>query len=224
MNNNISITCSYLEQFPNEIFLEIFKYIPLDDLYRSFYNLNQRINHILHSVTGLSLTLNEPEDINTEAVSFFASNIYHLIVRHPNIVHFNRFSSLRSLTSLCPSDQQLCRIKAKNLPNLTRLTLGFSLIWDCDIMVRLCQRIVSNKFPKLHYCSLWPPAFDMDCLIIKTPSLIHMELKEGNLDDLCIVLQSCPNLEYLKVWREKKTNFCLFCLLDTCFDICKSSK
>jgi len=66
-------------------------------------------------------------------------------------------------------------------------------------MVRLCRRIVSNIFPKLRYCSLWPPAFEMDCITIKTPLLTHMELKEGNFDDLCVVLQSCPNLKYLKM-------------------------
>ena len=66
-------------------------------------------------------------------------------------------------------------------------------------MVRLCRRIISNKFPKLRYCSLWPLAFEIDCSIIKTPLLTHMELKEGNLDDLCVVLNSCPNLKYLQV-------------------------
>jgi hypothetical protein len=199
MNNDLLITYSYLEQFPDEIFLEIFKYISLHDLHHSFCKLNRRINYILHSVTGLSLTLNKPEDINDEVVSFFASNIYHLIVRHPNIVRFNRFPSLRSLTSLCPCDRQLSCIKPKDLPNLTHLTLRFTLIWDCEIMIRLCRRIVSNKFPKLRYCSLWPPAFDIDCLIIKTPLLTHVELKEGNFDDLYVILNSCPNLKYLQV-------------------------
>ncbi len=66
-------------------------------------------------------------------------------------------------------------------------------------MVRLCRRIISNKFPKLRYCSLWPPAFEIDCSIIQTPLLTHMELKEGNFDDLCVALNSCPNLKYLQV-------------------------
>jgi hypothetical protein len=199
MDNYSSITYSRLEQFPDEIFLEIFKYISLHDLHHGFLKLNQRINHILHSVTELSLTLNTPDDINNEAVSFFASRVYHLIVKHPNTVSFNRFSSLRSLTSLFPCDRQLCCIKSKDLPNLTHLTLGFTLIWDCDIMVRLCRRIISNKFPKLRYCSLWPPAFDIDCSRIQTPLLTQIELKEGNFDDLCVVLNSCPNLKYLQV-------------------------
>lgn len=226
MNNDLSITCSYLEQFPDEIFLEIFKYISLHDLYHSFYKLNQRIKYILRSVIGLSLTLNEPEDINHEAVSFFASNIYQLIIQHPYVVHFNRFPSLRSLKSLCPGDRQLCCIKSKHLPNLTHLTIGFSLIWDCELMVCLCRRIISNKFPKLRYCSLWPPAFDTDCLIIKTPLLTHVELKEGNFDDLCVLLNSCSNLKYLKVQREKKSFLFLkyFILLDACFYLCKSTK
>ncbi|CAF0819223.1 unnamed protein product [Rotaria sp. Silwood1] len=199
MTDHLSINYSYLEQFPDEVFLEIFKYIPLHNLYHGFYKLNQRINNILHSVTELSLTLDKPEDINDEAVCFFASCIYHLIVRHSNVVHFNRFPSLRSLISLFPRDQQLRCIKPKNLSNLTHLTLGFMAIWDCDISVRLCRRIISNKFPKLQYCSLWPSQFDLDMSIIQTPLLTHMELKEGNFDDLCAVINSCPNLKYLQM-------------------------
>jgi hypothetical protein len=199
MNNDSSTICFSLEQVPDCIFFEIFQYISIYDLYRAFSKLNQRINYILQSTIGLSLTLEKPEDINNEAVVFFASRIYHLTVQHPNPVHFNRFPSLRSLRSMFPHDRQLRCIKSKDLPNLTRLTLGFTRVWDCEIMERLCQRIVSNKFPKLRYCSLWPPAFDIDLSIIKTPLLTHVELKEGNFDDLCVVLNSCPNLTYLKV-------------------------
>ncbi|CAF2396213.1 unnamed protein product [Rotaria sp. Silwood2] len=199
MNNDLSIYCSYLEQCSDEIFLEIFQYISLHDLYRGFCKLNQRINNILHSVTELSLTLDKPEDINDEAVCFFASRIYHLIVQHSNVVHFNRFPSLRSLISLFPHDRQLCCIKTKDLPNLTHLTLGFTAIWDCEISVRLCRRIISNKFPKLRYCSLWPPIFEIDMSIAKTSLLSHIELKEGTFDDLYVVLNSCPNLKYLQM-------------------------
>ncbi len=209
MNNDSSINCSYLEQFPDEIFLEIFQYISLYDLYQNFYKLNQRINHILHSVTGLSLILNKPTDINDEAVSFFASGIYHLIVRYSNVIHFNRFPSLCSA-----------------LPNLTHLTLHFTFIWNCEMMEDLCRQIISNKFPKLRSCSLWPPTFDRDCSIIETPLLTHIELKEGNFDDLCVVLHSCPNLKYLQVCKKilflysSKSDLRL---LDACFYLCKNA-
>jgi hypothetical protein len=199
MNNCSSSKLHHLERLPDEIFLEIFKYFSLRDLYRVFCKHNKRINNILHSVTNLSLTLETPDDINDEAVSFFASNTYHLVVRHSNEVQFNYFPSLRSLTSMFPRDRQLRRVRAKDLPNLTHLTLGFMGIWDDDITIRLCRRIFSNNFPKLRYCSLWPPALDIDCLTITTPSLTHVQLQEGNFDDLCVVLNSCPNLNYLQV-------------------------
>ncbi|CAF3329820.1 unnamed protein product [Rotaria socialis] len=199
MASGSTLNCSHLEQSPAEIFLELFKYIPLHQLYYGFYNLNQRINDILHSVTELSLTLNKPEDIDDAAVDFFASSIYHLNVQHSSAVKFNRFPSLRSIVSLLPRDRQLRCIKSKDLPNLTHLTLRFAAIWDCEIMGRVCQRIISNQFPKLRYCSLWPPVFDIESVIIQTPLLTHIELNEGNLDDLCVVLNSCPNLKYLKM-------------------------
>ncbi|CAF0745293.1 unnamed protein product [Adineta steineri] len=199
MNKDSSTSCFSLEQFPDEIFMEIFQYISIHDLYRGLYKLNQRINHILHSITNLSLTLSKAEDINDEAVVFFASRIYHLVVRHQNPVEFNRFPSLRSLTSKFPQDRQLCGVKPKHLPNLTHLTLGFTLIWNCDIVDRLCRRIISNKFRKLRYCSLWPPTFDLNWPIITTPLLTHVKLRDGDFDDLCILLNSCPNLKHLQM-------------------------
>ena len=189
------------EDFPDEIILEIFKYISLYDLYSGFHHLNSRLNNILHSVHNLTLILSKPHDLYHSAVSFFAPQIHHLIVRHSQHVPFIRFTSLRSLTSMFPGDQQLLEIQANDLPNLTRLTLGFMGIWDCDIIARLCQQIFSNTFPKLRFCSLWPPTLERDYLPTSTIALTHVQLKEGNLDDLCIVLDACPNLKYLQVKR-----------------------
>ncbi|CAF3608033.1 unnamed protein product [Adineta steineri] len=183
MNKDSSTSCFSLEQFPDEIFMEIFQYISVHDLYRGLYKLNQRINHILHSITNLSLTLSKAEDINDDAVVFFASRIYHLVVRHQNPVEFNRFPSLRSLTSKFPQDRQLCG--------------------NCDIVDRLCRRIISNK---LRYCSSWPPTFDLNWPIIATPLLTHVKLRDGDFDDLCILLNSCPNLKHLQYLLVKRRN------------------
>lgn len=188
-----------LEDFPDEILLEICKYISIFDLYSGWHNLNSRFDNILRSIHYLTLILSKPQDINHPAVSYFASHIHRLIVRHSQAVPFSQFSSLRSLISMFPGAQQLVGIQADHLPNLTRLTLGFIGIWDCDLISELCQHIFSNRFPKLNYCSLWPPALENDYLPTSTTALTHLQLKEGNLDDLCIALESSPNLRYLQV-------------------------
>jgi len=43
-----------LEYFPNEIFIEIFKHLDIQDLFQAFYNLNFRFNKLLHSLNHLS--------------------------------------------------------------------------------------------------------------------------------------------------------------------------
>ena len=187
------------EYFPDEIFFEIFKHVPLHDLYHGFYNLNYRINYILHSVNGLPLTLNKPDEINDRVVSFFALRISHLVVRHSKTVHFARFPSLRSLTSLFPNDEQLNCIRSDDLPQLTRLTLGFMAVSDGRIIFDLCERIFSNEFPNLCYCSLWPPAFRNDYPIARTSLITHVQLQEASFDDLCTVLDACPHLKHLQV-------------------------
>ncbi|CAF4455639.1 unnamed protein product, partial [Adineta steineri] len=70
-------------------------------------------------VLKLSLTLFKSEHINDKAVVFFASRIYHLVVRHQNPLEFNRFPSLRLLTSKLSQNRRLCGVKSKHLPNST---------------------------------------------------------------------------------------------------------
>ena len=189
----------HLEDFPNEIFLEIFKYFTLSDLFDSFVDLNYRINALLQSINERSLILNKPEDVLHPRVFFFKRNIQHLQIRHPSKVDFQCFPNLRSLTSLFPRDQQLIGLRPKKMPHLTHLTIGFLGIWDCEIMLKLCQRIFSNKFHNLRYCSLWPPAFNDTCTTKTTPTINHIRLQEGTLDDLRVILNVCPNLKRLQV-------------------------
>ena len=196
---------SRLEYLPDEIFLEIFKYIPLHDLYHGFHNLNYRIDHVLRSLNELSLTLNKPDDINDQVVSFFASRISHLVVRFSKKVSFARFPSLRSLTSLFPHDEQLTCIRPVDLPHLKRLTLGFMAVSKERIILDLCDRLFSNAFPNLLSCSLWPPAFRTDHSTTRNSSITHVQLKEANFDDLCAVLDSCPQLKHLRVWLNDVT-------------------
>jgi hypothetical protein len=196
---NISNVMTHVEHFPNEILLKIFKYMSINDLHDGFYNLNYRFNAIIQLVDNLSLILTKPDDVNDSVVSLFASRIHHLIVEHSHAIDFARFPALRSLTLMLPLDQQLHNLRAKYLPNLTHLTLGFRAVWNSEKVTCLCQQLFANKFPNLRYCSLWPPVMNDFCSIKQTPSLVHIQLKECNFDDVCAVLNTCPNLIYLQV-------------------------
>ncbi len=81
-----------LEHLSNEIFIEIFDYIPMRNLYRSFSRLNHRINSILDSIrTRLVFQCVRPEEIHQPYVIFFAARISKLSIWHRcplNLVHF----------------------------------------------------------------------------------------------------------------------------------------
>ena len=199
MDPSAPSTCTRLEDLPNEIFLAILEYIPLHELYRAFHGLTDRVNKILQAVNHLSLTLNRTSDIKDEAVAFFASQIYHVNVLHSRRVDFSRLPSLRSFKSMFPGDQQLRCVRAKDLPNLTHLKLGFGCTYGDELITRLCKGIFSNQFPNLRFCSLWPPTLDDDQPETKTPTLTHVQLGESNFEELCVIVKACPNLEHVQV-------------------------
>ncbi|CAF4379489.1 unnamed protein product, partial [Rotaria sordida] len=60
---------SRLEIFPDELFLNLFSYIPPTDLYHIWHGLNCRFRAILRSVR-ISFDLNENTDENTRALNY----------------------------------------------------------------------------------------------------------------------------------------------------------
>jgi hypothetical protein len=120
MNNS-----SLLEIFPDELFLDLFSYIPPTELYHVWHGLNRRISAILRSVR-ISFDLTENTDENICALNYFSQQIVyiHLHVFNKSL-DFKQFPNLYSLIIDAElSNEQLNSIQPNILPKLKRLTFS----------------------------------------------------------------------------------------------------
>ena len=92
-----------LEEIPDEILLEIFKYMKPIDLH-SFVGLNQRMNHVVHDVklsAVIEYSDDEDEDFNYLS-SFQPKQFIYLEILHIwETFQMNHFEELRSLSLNC---------------------------------------------------------------------------------------------------------------------------
>ncbi|CAF4170764.1 unnamed protein product [Rotaria sp. Silwood2] len=86
-----------LEHFSNELLIEIFEYLSVQDLYNGFYDLNIRFTSILASLTNLWGKLASNKDALLPAFRFFASCITMLDVDYEDPIDLSLFHAIRSL-------------------------------------------------------------------------------------------------------------------------------
>ena len=150
------------EDLPNEIFLEIFGYMKLHDLIRSFYNLNIRFNTILFS-SNIHLHILYPDDLeeNNLDQKFLANFILNQrfisrlrLSSEKNLFNqkFINFSHIRSLILDTPTSSLIELITSKTFPRLEYLRIGY--LSNKTQLSKFHQNIFSNQFPYLSKCSL----------------------------------------------------------------------
>jgi hypothetical protein len=176
---------STLEIFPDELFFEIFEYIPINDLYRAFSGLNQRLNHILKNLSNLfaEWTTNFDDRI----INRFSSCISRLVVWRGGYLNLNRFTKLRSLKLALPSIEQCNEIQA----SLTLEHLHIeSSINSNTITHQLSILFLTNAFPRLRTCRIDEIKFEKENFgqIPTLYSLITRTQYPGRLLTLCPML------------------------------------
>jgi len=189
---------SRLEIFPDELFLDLFSYIPPIELYHVWNGLNHRLNAILHSVQ-ISFDLIENTDDNNHVLNYFSQQIVYIHLR-TSYKSFNlkQFSNLRSLiidTKL--SKEQFELIQPNILPYLQRLT--FSDWWTDK---ELLNEIIFNKhqYSWLKVCHL--PSIPNYFLINNISNLSHIQtmiFDRVTSCDVNLILSLQKTLRRLKV-------------------------
>jgi hypothetical protein len=188
MNSNNQLL--RLKNFPDEIFLyNIFPLFSWEELYTTFFGLNQRFNNILQSLK-LNFTVNTTNNQHP-ALMFFAASIARLTVC---LGQFDiiPFSALRSLTLQYPSLQQRNSIRPENFPYLEYLNLAYPLQ---DLV--LLNEVFSNAFEHLKKCK-----FDRTLATHSwngSPKLRSLSISVENSYALVCVLRACPNISQLSV-------------------------
>ncbi|CAF4488946.1 unnamed protein product, partial [Rotaria sp. Silwood2] len=146
---------STLEIFPDELFFEIFEYIPLNNLYRAFFGLNKRINIILQNLPNLFAEWTTHND--DKIIDIFSSCINRLVIWRGGYLNLSRFTKLHSLKLALPTIEQCNEIQ----PSLILEHLHIeSSVNSRTITEQLSNLFLINSFPRLRSCRIDEIQFD----------------------------------------------------------------
>lgn len=183
-----------LQHLPNELLLEIFRYIDSEDLYTSCLGLNARLNHLLHSLSHLSLQI---KNNALKYVELFATRITCLKVYSSHDIDWNLFPNVCSLMVTQMTWSQSTQLAVATLSSLTHLSL-VSRPGD-DPSSFLAYQVFSNWFPALRYVDLGRVDMPYGRSWSQSPSLRCVSIVCSDSVLLQLVPKACPCLYQLKM-------------------------
>lgn len=145
----IHLSMSSLEDLPNELWMKIFGYCSLNDLYHSWVNLNARLNGIVHSIP---IRFSIENEIDEDLWNYFSSQIISIKDQRLNAMNFwpmklDSLIELRSIYLVRCSNQQLDEIV--HLHRLVHLSLPPNSISEDFIEKYLLGQNREKSFPNL---------------------------------------------------------------------------
>jgi hypothetical protein len=188
-----------LERFPDEILLEIFKYVRFNVLFNTFVNLNSRFNGILCDVHP---PVKVGSNRELQAALYFAPYTHHLFINKStenelHILSLNLCYQIRSLNGANLTASQMAFIRPSNMPELRHLSTPFS-----KELLKVIFGPVEKQFLMLNSCCLSGGPHPNFCVTKYHPcaSLRSLHLRSGyNTAELCCLLALAPNLRKLKL-------------------------
>lgn len=181
---------STLEIFPDELFFELFEYIPIHDLSRAFCGLNKRIDRILKNLSNLFAVWTTNAD--DRIIDLFAPCISRLVIWRGGPLNLHRFMKLRSLKLALPSIEQCNEIRASS--TLEHLHIETSV--RSNIMTEeLSVLLLTNAFPRLRTCRMDDLKFENENLY-QLPTLYSLITRTASPSGL---FSRCPSLIHLRL-------------------------
>ena len=184
-----------LEQLPNEIFLAIFTYLNIANLYNAFWGLNARLNSLFQSCENLCLTFEEKTD--QLLMKSYAHFITRLIIDTPKQCDLTQFPDLQTLVLCDSNSENLKQIQPDIIPKLSHLS--FLLGSNFTPSSELINNVFSNEFPSLRYVSL-SRVKNISMLRWSTSlSLRFVSIRSNQPLIISRILASCPYLDHLQL-------------------------
>jgi len=188
-------TRSTLEVLPNELLLDIFEYLPVQDLYKTFSGLNSRLTNIINSFQAFHFEQRQSKNIDDSA---FAHRITTLIIRHSDPINLSLYPNLQALKLEWPSQQQ-CN-QAIYQSQLKHLYIGHAF-HEGDTE-QLIKHVFANGFPQLRSChmeNLQQHSSIINGYATILPTLSSIKIFTIHTQDLIRLLLLCPNLSRLSI-------------------------
>lgn len=192
-----------LESMPDEIFLEIFDYISSWDLIRSFYNLNKRINSIIH---GIRLHL----DLSFVQKKTFLYTCHYILPKFYQQIYSIKLSNKQTIDGIdyyldqstyCQLEQvETLVLTEPTIEQLTKLIRYFPylktlIIKTTDYLVIPIEFISEYiRICRLQNCQI---ALLSSTILEKIYFIEELNLKISDINSLFILLHSMIYLKHL---------------------------
>jgi hypothetical protein len=124
--SSVNTRPTLLEHLPVEIFLQIFDFLPLQDLVTAFSGLNFYINSIIRSVTGISHVVKYDDVDAINLLQLFPTHIGRLVLFLSETMDFTSLTNVRSLTIRYGTSAQFDSIRPQYFPMLEMLHIHAS--------------------------------------------------------------------------------------------------
>ncbi len=190
MSDCCSQHSSTLEIFPDELFFELFEYIPIHDLSRAFCGLNKRIDRILKNLSNLFAVWTTNAD--DRIIDLFSPCISRLVIWRGGPLNLHRFSKLRSLKLALPSIEQCNEIRPSS--TLEHLHIETSVRTN-TMTEELSILLLTNAFPRLRTCRMDDLKFEKENLH-QLPTLYSLITRTSSPTGL---FSRCPSLVHLRL-------------------------
>ena len=119
-----------LEQLPTEIFLQIFTFLPLQELVAAFSGLNSNIDSIIKSIININHLIKYDDANAIHLLHLFANQIVRLVVIHSDTISFTLLINLRSLILKHGTAAQFNNIRPKYFPLLEILHIYVGKLYN----------------------------------------------------------------------------------------------
>ena len=213
-----------IEQLPNELYMNCFKYLSTVDLLHAFYGLNYRFNLILldqFRIQGIDFQSMSRMDMDIISEKYLPQLVDQMTSmrlsnddQSPGLIEqfFNqkfllhRFTNLQSL-SVChlrsPVLAGKLLVELQDMPNLTRLTYNPYFLFSNNMAVR---HFISGiwRLSKLTHCHLvfqpqHPIEFPLPFIVSSSLRYLTIEGTDLGPNEVVQLLEKTPNLQHFSV-------------------------
>jgi len=196
------------EDLPNELIVEICRYLDAREIFQSFSNLNYRFKKLLQSFVHLQLTISLFDSNEKKNYEYFFLHIRTLIIERGINLELKYFQKLHCLILHNPKEKIFEQLNHQSLPHIEYLSITHKFLTSTiqSLIINLHQKIFSNHFPHLKSCNISEMEVTMPIQNwYQSSSLYILKVGQINTSVYKTILSSCSNLYFFQLKKLQQT-------------------